>query len=101
VIFFSEGFFGGKIFTSADNLSPFSFKTYLENAQRDVIFPLWVPHIFGGMPSLAAMLTGLPSIHNIYSFILDTSLKAFAGDNLFLFTVPYYIIYFCLPYLII
>lgn len=93
IIFFSEGFFGGKIFTSADNLSPFSFKTYLENAQRDGIFPLWIPHIFGGMPSLSAMLTGLPSIHNIYSYILDTSLKAFAGDNLFFFTVPYYMIF--------
>lgn len=93
VIFFSEGIFSGKIFASADNLSPFSFKTYLDDARRDGIFPLWVPYIFGGMPSLAAMLTGLPSAHNFFSYIFDNVLNGIAGDNAFFLTLPYYMFF--------
>src|SRR5688572_2950990 len=93
LIFFSEGVFGGKIFASADNLSPFSFKTYLDEAQRDGIFPLWVPYVFGGMPALAAMLTGLPSAHNFFSYAFDNILKGIAGDSAFFLTLPYYIFF--------
>lgn len=93
IIFFREGIFGGKIFASADNLSPMSFKTYLDEAQRDGIFPLWVPYVFGGMPALAAMLTGLPSAHNFFSYIFDNILKGIAGDSAFFLTLPYYIFF--------
>lgn len=93
LIFFSKGIFWGKVFAQPDNLSPLSFRTYLNDAKASGIFPLWLPYIFLGMPSLASLTTALLSVHNIYSYILDSLLSAFAGDNLFLLTVPYYFIF--------
>lgn len=93
LLFFSKGIFGGKVFAQPDNLSPLSFRTYLNDAKAAGIFPLWLPYIFLGMPSLASLTTALLSVHNIYSYILDSVLSAFAGDNLFLLTVPYYFIF--------
>lgn len=48
---------GGGGFNASDNLASYSFETYLEKAQEDGEFPLWVPYIFSGMPSYSAMLT--------------------------------------------
>lgn len=93
LVFFSEGVFGGKIFASADNLSPYSFKTFLEEARNSGIYPLWVPYVFGGMPSLASLTTGLPAVHNIFSYVWDSIFNAFAGDNLFMLTLPYYLLF--------
>lgn len=93
LIFFSKGIFGGKVFAQPDNLSPLSFRTYLNDAKTAGIFPLWLPYIFLGMPSLASLTTALLSVHNIYSYILDSVLSVVAGDNLFLLTVPYYFIF--------
>lgn len=93
LVFFSEGVFGGKIFTSPDNLSPYSFKTFLDEARANGIFPLWVPYIFGGMPSLASLTTGLPAVNNFFSYIWDSAMNAFAGDNLFKLTLPYYLLF--------
>jgi LPXTG-motif cell wall-anchored protein len=93
LIFFGEGIFSGKIFASADNLSPLSFKTFLDDAKAQGVFPLWTPYIFMGMPSLASLTTGLPAVHNIFSFIWDSTLNAFAGDNLFMLTIPYYFLF--------
>lgn len=93
MLFFREGLFGGKIFASPDNLSPFSFKTFLEEAKAMGIYPLWVPYIFGGMPSLGSLIAGIPSVHNFFSYIWDSILTGIAGDNMFLLTVPYYFLY--------
>jgi hypothetical protein len=93
LIFFSEGVFGGKIFASPDNLSPFSFRTFLDEASANGIFPLWVPYIFGGMPSLASLTTGLPAANNFFSYIWDGLWNSFAGDNLFKLTLPYYLLF--------
>ena len=48
---------GGGGFNASDNLASYSFEKYLEKAEKDGEFPLWVPHIFSGMPSYSAMLT--------------------------------------------
>ena len=93
LLFFREGFFGGKLFASADNLSPLSFRNFLDDAKSLGIFPLWLPYIFGGMPSLASLTTGLPAAHNIFSYIWDSIFNAYAGWNLFKLTAPYYIIF--------
>ena len=93
LIFFSEGVFSGKIFASPDNLSPFSFKTFLEEAKASGIFPLWVPYVFGGMPSLASLTTGLPAANNFFSYIWDSIWNSYAGDNLFKLTLPYYLLF--------
>lgn len=93
MVFFGDGLFKGKIFASADNLSPFSFKTFLSDAKAQGVFPLWVPYIFLGMPSLASLTTGIPAIHNIFSYIWDNVNTAVAGDNLFFLTLPYYFVF--------
>ncbi len=54
-------FFAGAIaaggFKEADTIASMSFKTYLEDAGKTGKFPLWMPYIFSGMPSYAALLT--------------------------------------------
>lgn len=55
-IFLGKAITGGG-FAASDNLASYSFTTYLEKAQDDGEFPLWVPHIFSGMPSYSGMLT--------------------------------------------
>jgi hypothetical protein len=46
LIFFNEGLFGGKVFSSADNVASGSFKTFLDDAKAKGEFPLCVPYIF-------------------------------------------------------
>jgi Bacterial membrane protein YfhO len=93
LVFFNKGVFEGKIFASADNLSPLTFRTFLNDAKAQGIFPLWIPYIFMGMPSLASMTAALPSIHNFYSFVWDKAFEMFSGGNLFALTLPYYFIF--------
>lgn len=54
-------FFAGAIssggFKEADSVASMSFKTYLDAAEKSGKFPLWMPYIFSGMPSYAALLT--------------------------------------------
>jgi hypothetical protein len=93
LMFFSKGVFEGKIFASADNLSPLSFKTFLDDAKAQGIFPLWVPYIFMGMPSLASLTAAIPAVHNIFSYIWDTVLAGLSNGNLFALTLPYYFLF--------
>lgn len=93
VFFFREGIFSGKIFASPDNLSPLSFKTYVEDAQKEGIFPLWLPLIFMGMPGYASLTTGAPAAYKFFSYIWNAIITGFSGDNLFLLTLPYYFIF--------
>ncbi len=93
LFFFSKGIFDGKVFASADNLSPLSFKTFIADAKAQGIFPLWIPYIFMGMPSLASMTASIPSMHNFYSYIWDMAFEAISGGNLFALTLPYYFIF--------
>jgi hypothetical protein len=65
IIFFNKGLFGGKVFSSADNIASGSFNTFLDDAKKEGIFPLWVPYIFIGMPSFAALV---PHLERMYDF---------------------------------
>ncbi|MFN6135069.1 MAG: hypothetical protein ACK475_02165 [Bacteroidota bacterium] len=57
VAFFADALFGGKNFMSGgDNVAFYSFVPYLEAAKQTGEFPLWMPYIFSGMPSLASFL---------------------------------------------
>ncbi|ROL62380.1 hypothetical protein D9V86_00975 [Bacteroidetes/Chlorobi group bacterium ChocPot_Mid] len=55
-IFFSSAIFGNGFYVS-DNLASKSFETYVKDAENHGVFPQWIPYIFSGMPSFAAMLT--------------------------------------------
>ena len=56
LIFFNEGIFGGKVFSSADNLASASFNNFLDDATKQGIYAQWIPYIFNGMPSFAALI---------------------------------------------
>src|SRR5688572_24005568 len=57
LIFFGGALFGGLNFLSeGDNVAFLSFIPYLEQANASGEFPLWMPYIFSGMPSLASFL---------------------------------------------
>ncbi|MCS6966864.1 MAG: hypothetical protein NZ473_08935, partial [Candidatus Kapabacteria bacterium] len=55
-IFLAPAVFGGGIFAASDNFASWSFRPYLEAAQREGAFPQWIPYIFSGMPSFASLL---------------------------------------------
>jgi hypothetical protein len=55
-IFFGSAIFGNGFYVS-DNLASKSFETYIEKANNEGTFPQWMPYIFSGMPSFAALLT--------------------------------------------
>jgi len=93
IMFFYQGIFSGKVFSSPDNLSPLSHKTFLEDAKSQGIFPLWIPYIFMGMPSYASLTTGLQSGHKIFSFLWNSVIEFISKGNLFWVTLPYYFIF--------
>ena len=65
MIFFNAGLFGGKVFSSANDIASGSFNTYLDDAKKEGIFPLWIPYIFVGMPNFAALV---PHLERMYDF---------------------------------
>lgn len=93
LLFFNKGIFGGKIFASPDNLSPLSVRTFLDDAKAEGVYPLWIPYVFTGMPSYAALMTGLPAVHKIFSFVWNSTLEGISQGNLFFLTLPYYFIF--------
>ncbi len=56
VIIFFWGPISGGGFIDFDNISSWSFKPYLEQANREGRFPQWIPLIFSGMPAYASLL---------------------------------------------
>ncbi len=55
-VFLWEAIKGGG-FSEADSLSSMSFENFKKEASNAGSFPLWIPYIFGGMPSFASLLT--------------------------------------------
>lgn len=96
LIFFNEGLFGGKVFTSADNIASESFKTFLDDAKAKGEFPLWVPYIFNGMPSFAALVPHLERMydfsHAVWVTVRDVLYMLFSGNNVWA-VVLFYIIF--------
>ncbi len=95
LIFFAPVIFGGGSFNSSDNIASQSFRTYLDDAKRDGDFPLWLPHIFGGMPSYAALLTtGERSWDFVTQAVFGTArLFSSAFNSNAAFTAFWYMIY--------
>lgn len=57
IVFFADALFTGKNFLAeSDNVAFYSFIPYLNESKQAGDFPLWVPYIFSGMPSLASFL---------------------------------------------
>lgn len=96
LIFFNEGIFGGKVFGSADNVASGSFKTFLDDAKAKGEFPLWVPYIFNGMPSFAALVPHLERMydisHAVWVTVRDGLYMIFNGNDVWAI-VLFYIIF--------
>lgn len=69
VVFFNKAFFQGKIFVSPDVLSPMSFQSYLHQAGKEHIFPLWIPYVFSGMPSFASLMTAGTRWYDVTNYL--------------------------------
>lgn len=94
LIFFKDGVFGGKIFATSDNIASESFKTFLDDAKKSGIFPLWVPYIFMGMPNFP-LISYNPRTYDFFYYIWDTvyGLVTNSGSNYVLPVVLYYAVF--------
>lgn len=71
IVFFGDALFGGKSFLGeSDNVAFLSFLPYLDQAKANGEFPLWVPYIFSGMPSLASFLAAGDRTWDIISRVI-------------------------------
>ena len=57
ILFLSPALFTGGNFNASDNIASASFETFLNEAKEQGEFPQWLPYIFSGLPSYAALLT--------------------------------------------
>ncbi len=103
LIFFNSGLFGNKVFSSADNIASGSFNTYLDDAKKDGIFPLWVPYIFCGMPSFAALVPHLERMYDysqaVWVIVRDGVYLIFPNNNVWAIVLFYVIFGFAFYFL--
>jgi hypothetical protein len=94
LIFFRDGVFSGKVFATGDIIASDSFRTFLDDAKKSGIFPLWVPYIFMGMPNFPIIAYN-PRIYDFFYFLWDSSygLITNSGTNGVLPVVMYYAIF--------
>lgn len=104
LVFFNAGLFGGKVFSSADNVASGSFKTFLDDAKAKGEFPLWVPYIFNGMPSFAALVPHLERTydlsHAVWVYARDAVYMLFSGNDVWAIVLFYIIFAFSFYFLI-
>lgn len=96
LIFFNSGLFGGKVFSSADNIASASFDTFLKDAKAQGIFPLWIPYIFAGMPSFAALVPHLERMYDLSHAVWVTirdGIYTVGGNNPVWSIVLFYVIF--------
>ena len=74
LLFYHAIVFEGKTLLPPDTITAKSYKTFVDNALKDLDYPLWNPYIFSGMPSFAS-LSNTPLV-NIVDTIINYSLIA-------------------------
>lgn len=67
IVFFHDAIFSGKVFNSTDNVASQSLNTFLAEGKHEGIFPLWIPYIFGGMPSFGSVMVSPMRFYDITS----------------------------------
>lgn len=78
-IFLGGAIFGHGFTGASDNLASMSFNNYLKQANESGNFPLWIPYIFSGMPSYAALLTTGDRWWDVF-FTLFHAVTGFVGN---------------------
>ncbi len=67
LLFFSPLMFGGKTVMAPDALSSGALTPFVQDAQQRGMTPLWIPHIFSGMPSFGSLMSA-PGINPVDDF---------------------------------
>lgn len=75
-IFFGAGIVGNG-FNASDTIASESFRKYLEQAQKNGEFPLWIPYIFSGMPAFAGFVAHGDRIWDFLSLIYFKFMELF------------------------
>lgn len=96
LLFFAGALPKGKTLNASDNAASESIFHYLKAAQADgVDVPQWIPNIFCGMPSFAALLsTGKRSydlVHGAFDVIRDIPVAVFGGNDVLIHIWDYFI----------
>ncbi len=78
IVFLGKAIFGPG-FNASDNIASESFQPYLQDAAKKGEFPQWLPYIFSGLPSYAALLTTGNRTWDFSSFIVSKISYAFAS----------------------
>ncbi len=69
IVFLHQAFFQGKVFISSDINASRSLQPFLDRANKEHVFPLWIPYVFSGMPSFASLLTGGTRAYDIIPYV--------------------------------
>lgn len=56
IVFLHKAIFQNMVFNAPDINASNSLHPFLEQAKSEGVFPLWIPYVFGGMPSFASLL---------------------------------------------
>lgn len=78
LIFFWDGIFGGTIIPH-DKLASYSFNPVYEQAAEEGVYPLWTPHIFGGMPGFSSFVLNADRPWNFFYFLF-LKITNFVGE---------------------
>jgi hypothetical protein len=70
LVFFHQAVFNGKVFVSSDSVAGQSWKTMMEDAEKQGTVPLWNPYIFCGMPGVASMTVSGPRTYDLSAYLL-------------------------------
>ena len=76
LVFFWKAIFGGTIIPS-DKLASYSFEPVYELAAEEGEYPLWTPHVFGGMPGYSAFMLNADRPWNLFYFMFLKITKFF------------------------
>lgn len=78
IVFFAPLIFGGKTYFDVDTEASRAFETFVADAAKEGVFPLWNPYIFCGMPSYGSLTTGGERIFDITAQILAKTSTLFS-----------------------
>lgn len=70
LVFFHQAVFNGRVFVSGDSVAGQSWKTMIEDADKQGTVPLWNPYIFCGMPGVASMTVSGPRTYDFSAYLL-------------------------------
>jgi len=78
ILFFNQIIFGGKTFVDTDIIASHAFDTFLADAKKEGVFPLWNPYTFCGMPGYASLTVSGERVFDLTGEILNKASQLFS-----------------------